>query len=384
MAASRRGLAGGFWPTEEQDLLLRTVLLDDEESEHAWQLLKPRFDVRRCQPGTAVLLPLLYETLRRRGGAEPFTGTLKGVYRQVWYRNQLGLNALREALRPLQRAGIETTVLDAAALIVRYYGRLGVRPLDEPIVLVHPKAREAALQMLSRSGWLVVDRGSGWRERVYRSAPSGRQACALDWRVLAELQAQSDHASPDRFWDRAEETEVRGGVTRTLAPSDELLRTCVAGARSGRSSNVQWIADAMTILRSSAAELDWGLLVEEAATCGCAQRVRDALAYLSAALGAPIPDGVGRELDGLPHSSRELVAYRVSGRGGRLLGNLPATLGVHLVATQDESLLKVASTLPGFLRTEWGLDRLARLPGAFVARGAAGVSAVVRRRQHAR
>lgn len=380
MAASRRGLPGSFWPSEQQELLLRTVLLEGEESERAWLSLKPGFDVRRCEPGSVVLLPLLFETLQRRGGVEPFSTTLRGVYRQVWYRNQLGLNALGEALRALQGEGIDTAVLDAAALIVRYYKRLGIRPLDEAIVLVHPDTREAALQALARSGWLAVGGVTDWRERVYRSAPSGTQTCALDWRLLAELQPHGDDASFDRFWGRAEENEVRGAATRTLASTDELLRTCVAGARRTRSSNVQWIADAMAILRSSPAELEWSLLVEEATRCRCALRVRDALAYLRHALDAPIPDEVLRELDAVRHSRRELAAYRISGRGGRLLGNLPATIAVHLVATRGESVLRTAATLPRFLRAEWGLERLADLPGAFVTRGASEVTALVRRR----
>ena len=42
---------------------------------------------------------MLYEKLQKRGSTEEFVPRLKGVYRQVWYRNQLGLEVLHDLLR---------------------------------------------------------------------------------------------------------------------------------------------------------------------------------------------------------------------------------------------------------------------------------------------
>jgi hypothetical protein len=89
-----------------------------------------------------------------------------------------------------------------------------------------------------------------------------------------------------------------------------------------------------------------------------------------------------RRLVALPDNRRERLAHRISGRGGRVLGNLPATIAAHVVATQDQSVLRAATSLPRFLRAEWGLDHLGQLPAAAARRGAAVLSAA-RARRHA-
>ena len=134
--AARQGLAGSFWPSEEQNLLLQAVLLAGEPGEQAWRSLKPHFDVQRFESGSLGLLSLLNE---RRGRNEPFLARLTGVRRFIWYGNHTGFEALRAALEPLRRRGLPALVLRDAALIERYYRRLGVRPLVEPAVLVRPE-----------------------------------------------------------------------------------------------------------------------------------------------------------------------------------------------------------------------------------------------------
>ena len=89
--------------------------------------------MQRFESGSLGLLSLLYE---RRGRNEAFLARLKGVHRHIWYGNHTGFEALRAALEPLRRRGLPALVLRDAALIERYYRRLGVRPLVEPAVLV--------------------------------------------------------------------------------------------------------------------------------------------------------------------------------------------------------------------------------------------------------
>jgi hypothetical protein len=379
--SARPGLVGSFWPSSQQELLLRAALLDQERSVQAWQMLKPTLDIQRLERGSVVLLPLLYEKLQERGSTEAFVPRLKGVYRQVWYRNQLGLDALHDLLSSLGDAGVPGIVLGEGALIARYYGRLGVRPLDRPSVLVRPDRAAAALDALARSGWDASPRGSErWRE-VERPRAGKRRSCAVYWRALGELELSTD---PDgaRFWDAACPTEVRGVQTSTLDTTHELLWTCLAGARTGSTSRVQWVADAFTILQVAGSDVDWQKLVTEAVALRSALRLRDALAYLTAALDAPVPEAAVRELEATPSSRREQLAHRIAGHGGTLLGNLPATVAVHIVATRDENLMRTALTLPRALRREWGLDHVGQLPAAAARRGAAVVAAA-RARRHA-
>jgi hypothetical protein len=379
--APRPGLVGSFWPSSQQELLLRAALLDQERSVQAWQLLKPSLDIQRLERGSVVLLPLLYEKLQERGSTEAFVPRLKGVYRQVWYRNQLGLDALQDLLSTLRDAGVDAIVVGEGALIARYYRRLGVRPLDRPSILVRPDRAAAALDALVRSGWDTSHRGSErWRE-VERARAGKRRSCAVHWRALGELELSTD-LDGVRFWDAACPTEVRGVQTSTLDTTYELLWACLGGARTGSTSRVQWIADAFTILQVAGSDVDWQKLVAEAVALGWALRLRDALTYLTAAFEAPVPEAAMRELEATPSSGRERLAQRIAGHGGTLLGNLPATVAVHLVATRDEGPLRAALTLPRALRREWGLDHVGQLPAAAARRGAAAVAAA-RARRHA-
>jgi hypothetical protein len=379
--ATRPGLVGSFWPSSQQELLLRAALLDQERSVQAWQLLKPTLDIQRLERGSVVLLPLLYEKLQERGSTEAFVPRLKGVYRQVWYRNQLGLDALQDVLSSLRDAGVEAIVLGEGALITRYYGRLGVRPLDRPSVLVRPERVAAALDALAQSGWDVPPRGSGRSRQVERVLAGRRRSCAVYRSVLRELELSTD-TDGARFWDAARATEVRGVQTSTLDTTHEFLWTCIAGARTGSASRVQWIADAFTILQVAGSEIDWQKLVAEAITLRSTLRLRDALFYLTDALDAPIPEAALRELEATPSTGRERFAHRIAGRGGALLGNLPPAVAGHVVATRDEGVLRAALTLPRALRHEWGLDHVGQLPAAAARRGVAAVAAA-RARRHA-
>lgn len=379
--ATRPGLVGSFWPSAQQELLLRAALLDQERSVQAWQMLKPSLDIQRLERGSVVLLPLLYEKLQERGSTEAFVPRLKGVYRQVWYRNQLGLDALQDLLSSLRDAGVQAIVVGEGALIARYYRRLGVRPLDRPSVLVRPDRAAAALDALAQSGWDASPRGSGRWRQVERVLAERRRSCAVHWRALSELELSTD-LDGGRFWDAACATEVRGVQTSTLDTTHEFLWTCIAGARTGSASRVQWVADAFTILQVAGSDVDWQKLVAEAVALRSALRLRDALAYLAAALDAPVPEAALRELEETPSTGRERLAHRIAGHGGTRLGNLPATVAGHVVATRDESLLRAALTLPQALRREWGLDHVGQLPAAAARRGAAVVAAA-RARRHA-
>ncbi|MGH3141961.1 MAG: nucleotidyltransferase family protein [Gaiellales bacterium] len=374
--AVRGGRAGSFWPSRRQELLLRAALLQDERGEKAWEMLRPHLDIERLETGSTVLLPLLYERLREQERDEPFLPRLRGVYRYVWYRNQLAIRTLLGMLTALRPAAIDSMVFGGAALITRYYRRLGVRPLDEAALLVRRSQLRDVTNLLTAAGWSIAGGGSGRHHRLQPAEARDGSTGALHWRLPVEFEPVDSLASEDDVWRDAGTVEVRGTPTLMLDPTDELLLTCVRGARSGSASNVQWVADAITILHVSEPEIDWETLTAKAVARRRFIPLLEALDYLAETLDAPIPQSV---LDGLRTTSatrRERVAHRISGRGGRLLGNLPATVGAHIVASQDDNVLRVALTLPDFLRREWGVERLSQLPTAAARRGIAAVSSV--------
>jgi hypothetical protein len=370
----RHGHTGSFWPSRQQELLLRVALLENEGSEQAWSELTPQLDIQRLEAGSTVLLPLLYERLRDKRAAEPFRPRLKGVYRYVWYRNQVAMKALLEMLAALRGAGIESIVFGGAALVARYYRSLGVRPIDEAAVLVRPGQRQAATTVLMEAGWAAIADRSGRSQRLGPAGARDGRMAALHWQLPVEFEPTGHQQSEEEIWGDADASEVQGAPTLTLDPSDELLLTCVGGARSSSTSNVQWIPDAITILRVSGPDIDWEALIGRALRRRRTLPLLEALQYLTEALHAPIPEWVLKKLEATSLTRRERLAQRISGRGGRILGNLPTMVGAHVIASQDQSVLRAVLTLPNFVRGEWGVDRVSQLPAAAARRSAAVVS----------
>lgn len=376
----RQGLGGSFWPTVEQELLLRAALLDGEDSVTAWREVRTTVDITRLDRGTSVLLPQLYESLQRSGAASVVLTRLKGVHRYYWYGNSVGLVVLSQLLTALGAAGVETLTLDAAARITRYYGRLGMRPLEEPIVWVRPEAADRALLAAREAGWITTGHVSDRHRVIERSTAGGLRRCALYLVVPSDLDAAP--ASVADYWTDSVPAEIEGSSTRILSPADELFSVCVAG-RAG-TATVQWVVDAVTILRASDEALDWAALVARATANRRVPAVLDALRYLRSALGAPIPDAVLTELANVPVTRREHLAHVVAGRGGIVLGNVPSLFAAHLLATNGTSTIGSLATFPGVLRRAWGVNHVWQLPFAAARRAAAVGIAERRRRQHQR
>lgn len=378
--STRRGAPGSFWPSRQQELLLRVALLENEHSEEAWSQLTPRLDIQQLEAGSTVLLPLLYERLRDTAAADSFLPRLKGVYRYVWYRNQVGMKALLDMLALLRDAGIETMVFGGAALVARYYQSLGVRPIDEAAVLVRPPQRQHATSVLMQAGWSITN-SSGRAHRVQPAAARDGRMADLHWQLPVEFDPAAHDQSEEEVWRDADASDIQGSPTLTLDPSDELLLTCVRGVRSSNTSNVQWIPDAMKILRVSGSDIDWETVIGKAVKRRRTLPLLEALRYLTDALHAPIPQSALERLEMRPVTRRERLAQRISGRGGAILGNMPTTVGAHVVASQGESVFRAVLTLPRFVCAEWGVDRVAQLPRGAVRRSAAAVSGARARRR---
>jgi Uncharacterised nucleotidyltransferase len=362
--ARKAGLAGAFWPDAEQELLLRVALLDDERSHAAWEALEPELDVEHLERGSLALVPLVYERLSARD--ETFNPKLRGIYRHVWSRNRVAFRSVAEMLKAVHVRDIESIVLGDAALLARFYRRAGARPLYEPTVLVPSARTVGAMKALEAAGWSPEHVGSGGNRWYVRAAPPLELRSALCWRALIELESAPEVA--EELWAGREPAQVEDVDTSTLSATHSLLYACCRGARGGR--GVAWLADAFTIVREAQDEIDWSQLVSTATRLGSALRIKDALAYLAGTLDAPIPTAVYAEVEALPVSAREVLAYRVGSWGGYRSGNLPSTVAAHLVTTRDESLVRAAVMLPRFVSREWGLDHLSQLPAAIVRRAA--------------
>ena len=158
---SRIGRGHSFWPSATQQGLLEVVLGPVEQAAERWQALQP-LDVEALESGSFALLPVLYERLREVAPDDPQLPRLLGTYRNIWYRNQLLLDRLA-VLMPLlrRRAHVEPLLVSGLSAALRWYPRLGLRPVAQLELIVDRDVARKAVQVAGDAGVSDADTALG-------------------------------------------------------------------------------------------------------------------------------------------------------------------------------------------------------------------------------
>lgn len=350
-------------PTEQQRLLLRCALGDDETVRACWAQLRRGLDFDDLDEGSHGLLPLVYRALVRAGVDDPLLGRLKGIYRKAWFGHQVLMAGAGESLEALGAAGADPLLLHGAALSLTSYPETGLRRTPFVDVAVLPGTERRALSVLGRAGWV----------RHPDAPPSGALPVALVDRegrmlVLHSGLPEALHVPGARdgavaeLWARARRVDVGGGSSLVLEPTDQLLCVLAVGPDVTLTPQAEWLADATMLVRRH--DIDWVALRERARERRVIARVTAALRTLEEDLG--VVTGAGRDLLLDPGAPRESLEYRLYGVRGRVLGGLPQTLSTHVRRTADAGAAQALVTTPRFLAETWGLESPRGLPRAVV------------------
>lgn len=371
MAAPR---ATGLAVSADQVLLLRAALADGDEALEAWRTWQARTDLDRLDVESQRLLPLLYRNLGRLGVGAAATARYASVYRQSWFKNNLAFHHAARVIAAFSEAGLDTLVLKGAALALLHYRDAGARSMADVDILVERRRLPDALALLEARGWTAT---------FFHTRPS-----ALDPAILSTRHATRFHDSRGRpfdlhwfvsqdclvegaddvLWRAAVPLQVREASTRALAPTDQLYHVCAHAYLSG-AAHVRWIADAITILRTSGDAIDWTRLAAVAEARHLVLPLQLALRFVAAEFGAAVPaaflEGLARRrisrLDRMEH------AHNMSER--------PYTFGKVLVrhwcrhrrSTANDGLRRVAA-FPRFLCRTYRVQTPWRLPMIAVRR----------------
>src|SRR5678810_1259298 len=146
-------MSSSFWPTKDQELLLRACLLSGNEAVTAWRQWKSIFESGSFDEASRRLLPLLYRNLKNLETPEPLITKLKDEYFYTWSQNKFCLRGIAGLIDEFNKAGIRNMLLKGSALAILYYEDVGLRPMKDIDLMVHPDQVERAMQLLRKLGW---------------------------------------------------------------------------------------------------------------------------------------------------------------------------------------------------------------------------------------
>ncbi|HEV7766892.1 MAG TPA: nucleotidyltransferase family protein [Thermoanaerobaculia bacterium] len=353
--------AGTFLPTLEQHHLLCAALLrDPAQVREAFALWKSRVHVDDVDHGSFRLLPLLYRNLMRHGIDDPLLPRLKGVYRQVWFRNQLVLDHGVRSLRALQDAHIPAIVLKGAALAGTAYAEPALRPMEDFDVLVARADFARAAEVLRGNGWsfhpplsdpdahFVFQHAVGMRRE-------GGGDLDLHWSASG---LPLDGQSAQTMWDSSRELRIGDGETRMLGAADQLLQICAhATLLNEHIPPIRWAADAFHLIvshLSQAAQIEWQPLLALARERRLSHVLRLCLEYLRDGLDVAIPEEVLRTLRKQERIG-ERLALSLRTSGGRLVYVQFVLEWMEHAFVDTRGLLRLF-LLPRFLRSYCRVD----------------------------
>ena len=215
---------GYFWPTPEQELLLKAALLRGKEAITAWKDWGAVIQFDLLDNGSQRLLPLLYKNLVDHGIQHPAIHVYKGFYRMTWYKNRLLCRRITGVLSLLKNHGIQSMLLKGAALALLYYKDWALRPMNDFDLLVPEEDALKAVDLLCRSGWAPASAlpGKSDLQTIHACTLIDTAGIELDlhWRIMHETGLTE---VDDSFRSSASQIDFIGVKTCTLSHTDQLF-----------------------------------------------------------------------------------------------------------------------------------------------------------------
>jgi len=356
--------------TRPQLLLLRAALLEGAQAAEAaeeWfascqDAAGPGF---LClEQGSRRLLPLVYRNVKEALPSE-LRDTLRRVYLQYWADNQKLFRRLEQRLTWFQANGIPTMVLKGAALSVLHYRDKGIRPMADFDILVPEDLARDVIGRLRREGWSAAAYRSEAPENTYfyrhihgtLLTHPDHGDFDLHWHVL---HASTFRGADSAFWDDSVPLSLNAIATLALNPTDQLLHVCVHGFTVTEVVPIRWIADALTILRTS--QVDWSRLIKLSRHLSVSIPLAATLSFLRDTFPTPIPGDVLGQLAAIRTDASEQRYFRRLSKLDRSASEIfVENWERHRRASRDmPSILRLA-TLPQQFQLHYNLPRLTDL-----------------------
>ena len=307
--------SGNPFPNPTQQLLLQAALKNGNTVVDAYKAWKKSFEIETyLDHGSFRLIPLLYKNLHRHNIKDQYTNTFKGVYRQSWYKNQKLFYESARILELLHDSGIRSMILKGTALTVLAYHDFGARPMADLDILIPFSQAEFSIELLKKSGWEPENNQHLKYNLLYGCGMMLVKAgfeLDLHWHPFFE--ARKNLTESD-FWDHAVPVKFADTHTLALCPADMLLHVIVHGLKWNIEPPIRWVADAITVINASDANLDWHYLLNQVKKYKVVLQVKTAFEYLKINFDAAIPEFVMNELGEIPVSIGERILFNNNSR----------------------------------------------------------------------
>lgn len=380
MSTMPRGTAGhfdlpGLWPTEQQFLVLTAALSDGKRALVAFEKWRNGLDDGlKFDREVFRLLPLLYHNLTRCGCTDPLMARLKGVYRMSWVETHTMFDKMRPVVHELADARLDLLMLKGVPLGSQYYGNPALRPLRDIDLAVPARDALLASNILMGMGWRPASEPTEYQLRFRHDNPFyGPNGGEFDLHSRSFYEF-ADARADDEFRSTAVPFEFLERQLRAPDATRMLLHTIVHGVRWNPEPPIRWIADALTILRVSGAEIKWPEIAAFAYRWHLTYRLGLGLSYLTRYFDAPVPSDVLAEIERRRPTRIERIEAlfflqdETELRRKPFLGLILPLVSYYVRFAARQNPLRAIADFPKFLCACWELRRRREIIG-FIARG---------------
>lgn len=276
----------------------------------AFQQWQARVDLDRLPAGHYPLLPLIYRTLHLNGVEHPWLPRLAGIYRKVWYANQLLLPAVAAVAAAMEASDVEPLVVGGAALAPTVYPEPGLRPIQPPELAVRSEHAGSAIALLHSLGWRAEPEAPHLLSASYRAWSSGQRFTGTDqhslwlgWRVAAAFPCPD----LDEEMHRSATANMLGqAAVRSPCPAMQLLLACLSAGKT----NLIAFMDAAYLIKCGV--VAWPRLIEVTGRLHLSLPVVDTLNTLCELVDVTVPEAVLTDLRSIPTSDQERRAHHLA------------------------------------------------------------------------
>ncbi len=283
------------------------------------------------------LEPMLYHALTASGAKqersvpEEARAHLQALYGRSALRNGLILNALQEALRALDDAGVDVVVLKGAYLAGAVYDSPALRPMNDVDIMVRRSSVDRAVRTLRDTGWAEREEAGGTRKH-HVPAFDGPGGTLLELHWTLELPSAPFVLDIEGVWDRSVATSLAGAPARCLAVEDLLLHLSLHAGYHHRWGEtvltelpLRWVFDVALVLDRLGPTIDWPRLSHRARAWRASSFLYCAISLAAALFSVSTAEGA---LDGIDHTPED----------ERIVAVLERLLGTDTRATAPHAL----------------------------------------------